>query len=62
MSYPRIPVTASMLFTYAHMKGKELPFQDPLHRELYPHIRRRIQENRIQVPYIWIQESLEEYV
>jgi len=62
--FPRIPVTASMLYTYAHMRGNNSPDcdYDPLHSALYLTPSRIFFTQPISLPRINGLQSLEEWV
>ncbi|KAF4628127.1 hypothetical protein G7Y89_g10027 [Cudoniella acicularis] len=59
-AHPRIPVTASTLYAYAHMRGKTNQQCDPLHQALFPTPSRTFQQGRLMLPLILKRESMEE--
>ncbi len=49
--YPRLPVTPSMLYTYAHMLGKHPgDREDTLHSALFPGRNRRLFRDKLWLP------------
>jgi hypothetical protein len=55
----RVPVTPSMLFTYANMRGSNKHYFDPLHHALYPAANRQVFTHRVWLPPIARKASLE---
>ncbi|KAE9375744.1 hypothetical protein N431DRAFT_334045 [Stipitochalara longipes BDJ] len=55
----RVAITPSMLFTYAHMRGRNQHYFDPLHHALYPAFDRYLFAHRMWLPPIARSTSLE---
>jgi hypothetical protein len=58
--HPRVAVTPSMLYAYAHLRGAKSQHVDPLHHALYPASRRNTFPHRMWIPPILKSSSIEE--
>ncbi|KAI6714702.1 hypothetical protein JHW43_002783 [Diplocarpon mali] len=58
--FPRVPVTPSMLYTYAHMRGLNTIRDDPLHGSLYIHPNRVLSTRRLHLVLVSRRNSIAE--
>ncbi|PBP23741.1 hypothetical protein BUE80_DR005381 [Diplocarpon rosae] len=58
--FPRIPVTPSMLYTHAHMRGFNPIIDDPLHSSVYIHPIRAFCTGRVQLALVSRRHSIAE--